>query len=33
MKSKTLSKLLLTGIVTTSLTITTIQPVHASIFG
>lgn len=33
MKSKTLSKLLLTGIVTTSLTITAIQPIHASIFG
>lgn len=33
MKSKKLSKLLLTGIVTTSLTITAIQPIHASIFG
>lgn len=32
MKSKTLSKLLLTGIVTTSLTITAIKPIHASIF-
>ena len=33
MKSKTLSKLLLTGIVTTSLATTAIQPAHASIFG